>query len=44
MLNMLPALVLIPLYVVLPAVLLYFVVKLAVKNAIKESREEGENL
>ena len=31
---------LVPLYLIIPAVILYFVVKLAVKNAIKELKED----
>ncbi|WP_278184243.1 hypothetical protein [Alkaliphilus metalliredigens] len=32
--------VLIPLYFAIPALILYFVIKLAVKNAIKELKED----
>jgi hypothetical protein len=30
----------IPLYIAIPAVILYFVIKIAVKNALKELKEE----
>lgn len=32
--------ILIPLYFAIPAIILYFVVKLAVKNAIRELKED----
>ncbi|MFO8059767.1 MAG: hypothetical protein R6U70_03805 [Bacillota bacterium] len=35
------ALLLFPLYLAVPALVLYFVVKLAVKSALRELREEG---
>ena len=38
---MLNALVLIPLYIVLPALILYLVVKLTVKHAIRELKDDG---
>jgi len=34
------SIILLPVLFVIPAVILYFIIKLAVKNAIKESREE----
>jgi hypothetical protein len=34
-------LLLLPLVILLPVVVLYFTIKLAVKNAIRESREEN---
>jgi hypothetical protein len=34
-------LIFIPIYLLLPALLLYFIIKLAVKHAIQESREEN---
>jgi hypothetical protein len=34
------ALILIPLYIAIPAIILYFVIKLAVKNALRELKEE----
>lgn len=31
---------LLPIFLAIPAVILYFIIKLAVKNAIKESKED----
>ena len=40
--NVLAAgLVLLPIYVALPALVLYFIIKLAVKNAIKELKRDN---
>ncbi|MEL7650102.1 MAG: hypothetical protein AAGU76_18620 [Sedimentibacter sp.] len=33
--------VLVPIYLVIPAVILYFVIKLAVKHAIKELKDDN---
>ncbi len=39
--NILISLLVYPVIIAIPAIILYFVIKLAVKNAIKESRDDG---
>lgn len=39
--NFLPILILLPIYIGIPALILYFVIKTAVKNAIKELKNEN---
>lgn len=42
MMDFLPAiLILLPIYIGIPALILYFVIKMAVKNAIKELKNEN---
>ena len=42
MFNMgLPELILMPITMIVPAAIVYFIIKLAVKNAIKELKSEG---
>jgi hypothetical protein len=41
MMGFLPILILLPIYVGIPALILYFVIKMAVKNAIKELKDEN---
>ncbi len=41
MMGFLPILILLPIYVGIPALILYFVIKMAVKNAIKELKNEN---
>lgn len=39
--NMFAALIILPIYIAVPALILYFVIKMAVKNAIKELKKEN---
>lgn len=39
--NMFAALILLPIYIAVPALILYFVIKMAVKNAVKELKKEN---
>lgn len=42
MIRMLPAMLLVlPIYVGIPAIILYFVIKLAIKSAVKELKDEN---
>lgn len=42
MINILPSLfILLPLYLGVPAIILYFVIKIAVKKALKELKDEN---
>lgn len=39
--NVFASLILLPLYMVIPAVILYFIIKIAVKKAIRELKDEN---
>ena len=39
--NMFAGLILLPIYFVIPAIILYFIIKMAVKKAIKELKDEN---
>ncbi len=39
--NTILTFILVPVYFAIPALILYFVVKLAVKNAVKELKDDG---
>ena len=39
--NVFISLFIFPIIMAIPAIILYFIIKLAVKNAIKESRDDG---
>ena len=39
--NLFASLVLLPLYIAIPALILYFIIKIAVKQAIKELKKEN---
>ncbi|MDR7855535.1 hypothetical protein [Tissierella sp.] len=39
--NIFAGLILLPIYITLPALVLYFVIKMAIKSAIKELKKEN---
>lgn len=39
--NIFASLVILPIYLAIPALLLYFIIKIAVKNAVKELKKEN---
>jgi phosphate/sulfate permease len=38
--NILAGLIILPIYIAIPAIILYFIIKTAVKNAIKELKRD----
>ena len=39
--NIFAVLILIPIYIAIPALILYFIIKMAIKNAVKELKREN---
>lgn len=39
--NVFASFILIPIYIIIPAIILYFIIKMAIKNAIKELKREN---
>ena len=39
--NMFAGLILLPIYFAIPALILYFIIKMAIKNAVKELKKEN---
>jgi len=39
--NLFASLILLPIFIAMPALILYFIIKLAIKNAIKELKNEN---
>ncbi len=38
--NIFAGLILLPIYIAIPAIILYFIIKMAIKNAVKELKKE----
>lgn len=39
--NIFAGLIILPIYIAIPAIILYFIIKIAIKNAIKELKKEN---
>lgn len=39
--NIFVGLIILPIYIAIPAIILYFIIKLAIKNAIKELKNDN---
>jgi len=39
--NIFASVIILPIYIAIPLILLYFIIKIAIKNAIKELKKEG---